>query len=100
MPDTLHEAEEQVISYSSEQTPRQQENQTIEDKTEKGKEQEQGVTGKRPREDQSPGIDTYMREFKLKYKKNPRKHMDIDKGLLHQTVTNIINIPNSSPNMG
>lgn len=51
MPNTLHEAEEKMISSSSAQTPRQQEKQTTEDRTEKGKEQEQGITGKISKED-------------------------------------------------
>jgi len=37
MPDTLQEAEEQVIPYSSIQIPRQQEKQTTEDRIEKKK---------------------------------------------------------------
>jgi len=50
-----------VISYSSAQTPRQKENKTTEDRTKRGKEQEQRVIGKRPREDQSPGTNTSVR---------------------------------------
>lgn len=79
MPETLQEAKEQVISSSSAQTPRQQERQTSEDIRGKGKEHEHGITRKRPREDQSLGTDTSMKEFKLKYKKKPRKHMDMGK---------------------
>lgn len=56
MPDTLQEPEEQVISSSSAQTPRQQEKQTTEDRTKKGKEQEQEITRKRPREDSHQGL--------------------------------------------
>ena len=41
-----------------------------------------------------------MREFKLKYRKKPRKHMDIDKGSPQQTVNHIIDIPYSSPTRG
>ena len=51
---TLQEAEEQVISSSSIQTPVPQENQNTKDKQDKGKEQEKETTGKIPRDDQSP----------------------------------------------
>ena len=80
MLDTLQEAKEKEISSSSAKTPRQQEKQTTEEEIKKGKGQEQGIIEKRSREDQSPGTDISMKEFRLKYRKKPRKHMDLDKG--------------------
>jgi len=80
MPDTLQEAQEQVISSSSAQTPWHQEKKITKETSEKGEEQEKWITGKRSREDQSGGTNISMKEFRLKYRKKARKHMDIDKG--------------------
>jgi len=37
-----------------------------------------------------------MKEFRLKYRKKPKKHMYIEKGSPQQTMINIIDIPDSS----
>lgn len=50
-----------------------------------------------PKEYQSRRTDTSMKEFKLKYKKNPRKHMDKVKESPQKTVINLTDIPDSSP---
>lgn len=100
MPGTLQEAEEQVISSSSAQTPRKQERQSTEDRSDKGKEHEKGTTKKRLREDQSPRTDTSIKEFKLKYKKRARMHMGLGKESPQQTIINLSDIPDSSPARG
>lgn len=97
MPNTLQEAEEQVISSSSAQTLRPQEKQTNEESFVKGKEPEKGITGKRSREEKSPGTDISIKYFRLKYKKKAKKqHMEIDKGSPPQTAIKIIDILDSS----
>lgn len=100
MLDTLQEAEEQLISSSSAHNPRQQERQRTEERSDKGKEQKGGETGKRPREYSTPGTNTSMKEFKLKFRKRARIHMDIGKESPQPIVINLSDIPDSFPNGG
>ena len=96
MTNTLQEDEEQVISTSGIQTPTPQERKGVEDKEDKGKEKEREIGSKRPREDQSPSVtDTSSKEFKLKYRKRAKIHMDIDQGgeSEKQTVIHILDTP-------
>ena len=92
--------EEILISTSGIQTPTRQERKVIGDKQDHGKEPEKEIGSKRPREDQSHSVTGISsKQFKLKYRKRARIHMDIDQGdeSEKQTVLHIRDTPGSSP---
>lgn len=100
---TLHEVEEKVISTLGIQKPTPQERNSKGAQDDKGKEPKKEVGNKRTREDQTDtDIDPSTKEFKMKYMKRARIHMDIDQGSEkdQQIVITIGDSPSSSPEGG